>query len=191
MSEITLPFPSKELAERELAHDACYNKIPREDRKKIIDMAWSKGEKAAADTFARFEGSYNFLQILEKSGLKCELVDKDFILGDRRYFSDYYTGRKLIRLYTRSISLWASQNGISDMEARNMILGHEYFHYLEHSEIGLTSREYQVPMLILGTLKLGRTGIVALSEIGAHAFAWAYRRLYIGGKKDEVGEDNA
>lgn len=34
--------------------------------------------------------------------------------------------------------------------AQNVILSHEYFHFLEWTKLGLTSREYQVPMLKLG-----------------------------------------
>lgn len=43
--------------------------------------------------------------------------------------------------------------------------------YLGWNELGFTSRGYQVPMLLIGRYKLGRTGIRALSEIGAHVFA--------------------
>ena len=46
--------------------------------------------------------------------------------------------------------------------AQNVILSHEYFHFLEWTKLGLTSREYQVPMLKLGPLKLGKTGVRAL-----------------------------
>ena len=35
----------------------------------------------------------------------------------------------------------------------------------------MTSRRYQVPILKIGSLKIGRTGVPSLSEIGANAFA--------------------
>ena len=185
MPDQSLPFPGRELAEKELSRDYCYAKIPREDRVKIVDMAWEKGEAAAKVTYERYGGSTDFFDILRKSGLECVKTDVDYIVGNQRYFSDYLTGRKRVRLYTKSIALWAEQNGLDEEQAANLILSHEYFHFLEHSEIGLTSREYQVPMLILGPLKLGRTGIRALSEIGAHAFALAYHGLAVRAKKEE------
>ncbi len=63
------------------------------------------------------------------------------------------------------------------MEAENLILSHEYYHFLEWNKLGLTSRDYQVPMISIGPLRLGRTGIRALSEIGAHGFAHTYHQL--------------
>jgi len=177
MSDYTLPFPGRELADQALRYDYCYGKIPVEDRARIVDMAWEKGTKAAETVYARYNGSANFFDILHKSGLECVKVDIDYVSGNQRYFSDYLTGRKRIQLFTQSIALWANQNGLDEDTAANLILSHEYFHFLEHTELGLTSREYQVPMLIIGPLKLGRTGIRALSEIGAHAFAWAYHAL--------------
>jgi hypothetical protein len=191
MPDNTLPFPSRELADKELSYDYCYAKIPPEDREKIVEMAWQKGVEAAKTVYDRYNGSCDFFAIVRKSGLECVSVNTDYVVGKQRYFSDYLTGRKRIQLYTKSIALWAKQNGLRKREAANLILSHEYFHFLEHTEIGLTSREYQVPMLILGPLKLGRTGIRALSEIGAHAFAWTYNELAgTAGIKGGTDEDD-
>ncbi|MDR1468543.1 MAG: hypothetical protein LBT00_04555 [Spirochaetaceae bacterium] len=177
--DYTLPFPGPDLAEQELRYDYCYAKIPPEDRAGIVNMAWERGTAAARDVFARYDGEGNFFVIAERSGLSCEEVDKDYVMGDLRYFSDYLSGQKRIRLYTRSIALWAEQNNMDEAAARNLILSHEYFHFLECTALGLTSRLYQVPMLIIGPFKIGRTGIRALSEIGAHAFAHAYHQLLL------------
>lgn len=61
--------------------------------------------------------------------------------------------------------------------AQNVILSHEYFHFLEWTKLGLTSREYQVPMLKLGPLKLGKTVCAHFRRSGAHAFARTYYEL--------------
>ncbi|GHV93903.1 hypothetical protein AGMMS50293_02230 [Spirochaetia bacterium] len=177
MPDYTLPFPGFDLAEKELSYDYCYAKIPAADRERIIRMAWERGRGAAKETFAKYGGKEDFFAIAEKSGLSCELVDKDYVMGNLRYFSDYLSGRKRIRLYTRSIALWAEQNGLDEQTAQNMILSHEYYHFLECTVLGLTSKLYQIPMLIIGPLKIGRTGIRALSEIGAHAFVHTYYNL--------------
>lgn len=180
MSDKTFPFPGRELAASELSRDPCHVKILPKDREKVVEMAWKKGEKAAKMIFERYEGSHDFFYIAEQSGLKCVQVDADYVVGNDRYFSDYLTGRKRIRLFTKSISRWAKKNSLTLHEAKNLILSHEYFHFLEFTEIGLTSRDYQVPMLVIGNFKLGRTGVRALSEIGAHAFAWKYHELTAG-----------
>jgi hypothetical protein len=188
MAESTaFPFPGRELAGAELSRDYCYGKIKPEDREGIARSAWEKGENAAREIFIRFEGEGDFFVIAHKSGLTCEWVDKDYVLGNLRYFSDYLSGRKQVCLYARSIDLWAAEHGFDRRQAGNLILSHEYFHHLECTKLGLTSRMYQVPMLILGPLKIGSTGIRALSEIGAHGFARTYYDLSTG--REEIHEN--
>ena len=177
MEEFRFPFPGRELADRELTYDPCYGKIPEADRAAIVEKAWLKGSEAARMVFGRENGSLDFHSIARKSGLKLTEVPKDYIVGKQRYFSDYISGQKQINLYSGSIQKWADQNELEYADAVNLILSHEYYHYLEMNEIGLASREYLVPMVTIGPLKLGKTGIRALSEVGAHAFARKYYEL--------------
>lgn len=186
MPDYTLPFPGRELAEQELSYDPCYGKIPPEDRPGIVDAAWKKGESAARRVFAEFGGERDFLRIAKESGLKVCMQDVDYVVGRQRYFSDYLSGKNEINLYLKSIALWAEQNRMEPSQAQNLILSHEFFHYLECTKIGLTSRDYRVPMLRLGSLKLGSTGVRALSEIGAHAFARTYYELI---QQEENGDE--
>lgn len=177
MAEFRFPFPGRELADLELTYDPCYAKIPAEDRADIIEKAWQKGCRAAEMVFEREAGCADFTDIARKSGLKLIEKHTDYVVGKQRYFSDYVSGQKLITLYSLSIQKWAEQNELEYEQAVNLILSHEYYHYLEMNEIGLTSREYLVPMMVIGPLKLGKTGIRALSEVGAHAFARKYYEL--------------
>lgn len=172
--KFSLPFPGRDLADRELTYDVCYNRIPEEDRPRIVDEAWQCGVKAAEDAFVRFDGCTNFFLVFKKAGVKVEERDIDFVSGTQRYFSDYLSGKNLVTLYRKSVELWAQENQLPLRDAENIILSHEFYHHLECTELGLTSKRYQVPMLTLGPLKLGHTGIRALSEIGAHAFARTY-----------------
>lgn len=178
------PFPGKELALVELSHDLCYDRIPVEDRELIADAAWDKGKEAAGRIFSR-EGKTPFRQILGKKGIACKEVDKDMVVGNRRYFCDYVSGRKEVLLYLRSISLWAEENSLPINEAVELILSHEFYHVLECTEMGLTSKDYTVPVLRIGKLALGKTGIRALSEIGAHAFARTYHSLCHGRREND------
>jgi hypothetical protein len=177
MPNYAFPFPDLGAAEKELSYDYCYEKIPPEDRGKIIISAWEKGTDAARNSFEKYRGEGDFFAIARQSGLNCQFIDQDYIVGNRRYFSDYLSGKKLIRLFTRSIAYWAEKNNLNEKTAANLILSHEFFHFLECNGLGLTSRIYQVPMIIIGPLKIGRTGIRALSEIGAHGFARTYYDL--------------
>lgn len=177
MGEFHLPFPGRELADRELTYDLCYRRIPEEDRESIVEHAWQKGCQAAKMVFDEQKGSTDFFSIVKNSGLKLEEKDIDYVAGQQRYFSDYVSGRKTVTLYLKSIALWAEENEMELHAAENLILSHEYYHFLEITRLGLTSRDYQVPMLILGPIKIGKTGVRALSEIGAHAFARTYFEL--------------
>ena len=167
MSSYALPFPGRDLAEKELSYDPCYPRIPEADRARIVDAAWEKGCAAARNVFA----------ICKANGLTVVERDIDFVSGSQRYFSDYVAGKNCVTLYLRSVDLWAQQNKMPRKEAENLILSHEYYHFLEWNRLGLTSRDYQVPMISIGPLRLGRTGIRALSEIGAHGFAHTYYQL--------------
>jgi hypothetical protein len=173
----SFPFPDRSLAFQELERDPCFSKIPEEDYQKIIDLAWQTGTDAAETVYREQNGSYDFFAICKNSGLKIVEKQVDFVAGQQRYFSDYISGRNLINLYLGSIKLWAEQNHMTVKKAENLILSHEYFHYLEWNRIGLTSRKYQVPMIRIGSFHIGSTGIRALSEIGAHAFARTYHDL--------------
>lgn len=177
MPQDTLPFPTRELAEEELRRDPCYEKIPAAARGPVLDAAWQKGADAARAVWQETGGERDFRRIARAEGLLVVEQETDCVLGGRRCFSDYTAGQGLIRLYLKSIDLWARHNGLNQDEAVNVILSHEYFHFLEYTKLGPASREYRVPMLVLGPLKLGKTGVRALSEAGAHAFAHTYYSL--------------
>ena len=171
------PFPTRELALKELSRDRYVMRIPEEDKEHIVDLAWSKGECAAHMVFEESNGQSDFFQICKDAGMTIIKKDIDCVYGNQRYFSDYVSGTKEITLYEQSCALWAKQNQLDLHEAQNLILMHEFFHVLETTRLGLTSKEYTVPLFTIGPFKLGKTGIHALSEIAAHAFTNTYYGL--------------
>ena len=171
------PFPTRELALKELSWDRYVMRIPEEDKERIVDLAWSKGERAAHMVFEESNGQSDFFQICKDVGMTIIKKDIDCVYGNQRYFSDYVSGTKEITLYEQSCALWAKQNQLDLYEAQNLILMHEFFHVLETTRLGLTSKEYTVPLFTIGPFKLGKTGIHALSEIAAHAFTNTYYGL--------------
>lgn len=171
------PFPTRELALKELSWDRYVMRIPEEDKEHIVDLAWSKGECAAHMVFEESNGQSDFFQICKDVGMTIIKKDIDCVYGNQRYFSDYVSGTKEITLYEQSCALWAKQNQLDLYEAQNLILMHEFFHVLETTRLGLTSKEYTVPLFTIGPFKLGKTGIHALSEIAAHAFTNTYYGL--------------
>lgn len=177
MDNFNFPFPGKSLALKELSYDPCYSKIPQNDKQLVVDIAWDCGTNAANDIFKEYKKEADFFNITKKSGLKCIKHNKDYVVGNSRYFSDYISGQNIINLYLGSIELWAKENNLSVQTAENLILCHEYYHFLECNKIGLTSRLYTVPIIEVFNIKIGKTGIRAMSEIGAHGFVYEYMRL--------------
>ena len=171
------PFPTQELARKELLWDRFVARIPEQDKERIVDLAWSKGERAAHMVFEESNGQSDFFQICKDAGMTIIKKDIDCVYGNQRYFSDYVSGTKEITLYEKSCALWAKQNQLEVHDAQNLILMHEFFHVLETTRLGLTSKEYTVPLITIGPFKLGKTGIHALSEIAAHAFTNTYYGL--------------
>lgn len=180
MSDYIWPFPTKDLAARELSYDPFYKKIPEEDRQDIIDIAWERGQEAAYNVYVESHGETDLRLICRKYGLKLIHEDKDRVIGGQRYFSEYISGKREIILYMKGIKLWGTENGMELYEAENLVLSHEFYHFLEWTKLGLTSKEYKVPILRIGKITIGETGIRALSEIGAHGFAERYHHLIIG-----------
>lgn len=185
MSESSYPFPDRENSMCLLQADPCYGKIPVSQVERVFEEAWQTGVREAE----RFMKSYctgnvfAMTEILKDMGFTLDIQDMDYVMGRYRYFCEYYPEKKMVSIYQKSIALWAEKNNMDYDTAQDIILAHEYFHYLETSQIGLVSRHCLVPMLQIGKLSLGKTGVAALSEVGANAFANTY---YVASCRGEV-----
>ena len=165
------PFPDMESSREELERDLLYEKIQKEHLEPISDRAWKTGA-AAALSILRAHPDKSIFDIARAEGLKIKDVDKDFIAGKVRYFSEYYSGKKEIVMYMEAIEKWAKSNKIKKEDAYELILAHEFYHHLECTKLGLTSKQYLVPRIRIGKFRFGKAGIRALSEIGAHGFSY-------------------
>ena len=167
------PFPDKINARRELERDLLYHKIPVEARQKIADQAWETGAKAARELIQSLPDA-DIYEHVKHEGLTVEFEQKDNVVGNLRYFSEYFFATKKIIMYVESIKRWAESNSLTLEKALDIILAHELYHHLECTKLGLTSKQYMVPTVQIGRLKWGKSSILALSEIGAHGFAYTY-----------------
>jgi hypothetical protein len=174
MRSASFPFPDKALAMKELKADPASRTLGEQECTGALDAAWKLGESTAEKIWEESGHEGDFLTILKNRGVKVSYVHADNVAGGMRYFSVYETGKDEIKLYTVAIRLWADMNEIAYDTAANLILGHEFFHYLEANEIGFASKLVSLPIIRIGTLRIGEKGIRALSEVGAHAFARTY-----------------
>ena len=175
MTDKRFPFPDRQSSIAILENDPCFGKIPPGDVQQVFCDAWELGAAQARRFAAQYrQESQTMADILLSQGFQVAYEDTDCVIGNMRYFCEYSPGKHRVTVYRRSVALWAENHGFPYDQALDLMLAHEYYHYLESTEIGWTSRRYLVPMMKLGPWQLGKTGIAALSEVGANAFANEY-----------------
>lgn len=187
---VIFPFPDEENSRPLLKQDPEYRKIPSEKVEGVFRRAWQTGVDAAERLLAEESCPVDFFAIAKKNGIQIISKSEDNVAANTRYYSEFYPKEKKIYLYNGSIRLWCAANGLSLDNGRMLILSHEFFHYLEATELGWTSKQYEVPMLRIGGLTLGKTGCPSLSEIAANAFAFTcFSSLLIGEDTEPIPEE--
>lgn len=171
------PFPDRISARDELMRDVLYSKIPQADRDRICDDAWRMGASAARTLLAKHPDC-DIDEIAKQDGLEIIRKGIDRVSAGYRVFGEYFPKKNCIYMYLLSIRFFAEKNDLTNGEAEKLIFAHEYFHFLEENRIGRASGLYIIPRIHLGSLKIGSSGIAALSEIGAHGFARTYWETY-------------
>jgi len=174
MTDKRFPFPDRQSSFSILESDPCFSKIPPAQVTSVFEDAWNLGIEQARSFTHRYGSSRPMADILLDQGFQVSYENIDCVIGNMRYFCEYSPGKHRVTVYQKSVSLWAETHGFSNDQALSIILAHEYFHFLESASIGWASRRCMVPMLKIGPLTFGKTGIAALSEVGANAFANEY-----------------
>lgn len=167
------PFPGRENSMDDLMRDTVYSRIPENEREKLCDLGWQHGLNTAAKIINDF-GLQHIESIATQKGINLLREEREKIAGGLRYFSEFFEKEKKVVLYTVSVKKFASENRLTYSEAEELILAHEFYHYMECYETGNTAALYQVPILKLGNMVLMKSNVRALSEIAANAFARAY-----------------
>lgn len=188
MDDVFFPFPNREACEIIFKEDPCYGKIPEQKRQAAFDDVWKLGVTIADQVWASAAHPADMRTILSENGLVLKETDVDFVVGNTRYFCDYQSEKNIVTIYKKSVELWAASNSMSYENGVQLILAHELFHYYEWHKIGLASKRCLVPMLKIGKIEFGKTGIAALSEVAADAFANKWYTLSIADGQMPVGE---
>lgn len=180
MNQKKFPFPDKESSMEILKNDPCYTKIPEDRIEGVFENAWLTGIEEAQKFISSYclDLDFDMMKILGKLGFEIIQQDIDYVMGNIRYFCEYLSEKNQILVYNKGIALWAASNNLAPEQSRNIILAHEFFHYLEAKQLGWISKRCLVPMLKIGKLSIGKTGIAALSEVAANSFANEYYTAY-------------
>ena len=166
------PFPTKSTCLAELQRDPLFPKIPADSYGQIIEDAWNRGAEAASRCFG--QTPISIAAALEKAGLQITRIARDQVLGGMRYFAEFYEKSKNVFLYTTSVQLWSEHNGLCYASGEELILAHEFFHYLECKSLCPAKDVFTVARFQIGRWRFGSSSLRAVSEIGAHSFAYAY-----------------
>ncbi|MDE7013672.1 MAG: hypothetical protein K2P19_03225, partial [Kineothrix sp.] len=99
------PFPDKENSMEELRQDYVFSKIEPDRVEEIFEDAWAIGEEQACRFLERYDfGSQNkkldMRKVFRESGIVLREEDIDYVLGKRRYFAEYLSGKNLMKIYT-------------------------------------------------------------------------------------------
>lgn len=162
-------FTDEFLAFLELKQDLLYHKIPPEKISYFVRESLAFGENCARKSFTK-----DMLKLYSQSNIRIQKEKHDgifFKVEMRAQFESDRKGNNLVYLYQASIKKLAKASNLSIENMTNIILAHEYFHYLEsHNQQHVSEMlDSIITMKIMGITRkasIGRT-----SEIAANAFA--------------------
>lgn len=150
------------------------DKLTPEQRGDFARFAWEKGRTAALDCQAAHPG-LSPTALAERLGVPVARRP-----GRSAAYSQYEEKQRQIVLFGAMVATYAEENKreLGDLPAEEIFVAHELFHFLECTDpaVGPTWRQREVTVFRLGPLHL-RSGVRALSEIAAHAFALTYLGL--------------
>jgi len=187
MADVRFPFPDKTSSMALLQRDPCCKKIAPNDVDAVFERAWDTGVREAQNFIKEHftDIGRSMADVLRELGIALEIQDKDCVVGDIRYFCEYLSEKNTVCLYKKAVMLWAEAQELPYETAKDIILAHEHFHYIESHKIGWVSKQHQVPMVTFGKFFFGKTGIPALSEVAANAFAnEVYRAIVLKSSDD-------
>ncbi|SEN91455.1 hypothetical protein SAMN04488134_102268 [Amphibacillus marinus] len=159
----------------ELGEDLFFDKVPKDEISKYVERALSVGKETAAQLEIA-----SITQHLEQAGIACEVKEDDGAFFRVKFRAQFeYDRRKAqhkIILYKKSLEELAQANQLSYEQVKEIVLTHEFYHYLELK--GTETISTFEPVTTFNWLGLTRTAqLVRLSEIAANAFTKALLKL--------------
>lgn len=169
MVEIRLPFPDYNLSKDEVLSSNLSKKTTQKSALKYFNQSWKCG-KYQAEQLISNGTVVNFEEEFTSRNYRIYEYHIDNKIGNIRYYADIFPENKIIKLYSLSIKKWSDQFDLNYERSKNLVLAHEYFHYIEYSSIGFLSEMTNIPYLKIGNYKFGKLKFNILSEVGAYSF---------------------
>lgn len=170
------------LAETILELDLTSKRIPSQERPALISMALKCGREWALELRKQYPAA-DILFLAKQLGVDLKTSDQVNEIGNIVLRSEYYTQPPQIVVYSSSIKVLEEvieRVGLANVMPPSLIMpihvAHELFHHIEYLKKDSLSRRYMVRTLGLGPWGL-KSGVRALTEIGAHAFVQNWLNL--------------
>lgn len=174
-------FPDHAYANLQLKSDPLFGQVPEDDIEVLAAAALDCGAKTAT-AIRQEHGEIPPRQIAEALGVKVHMAEMP--PGTMQIVCSLYeASRKAITVHSNILKtvrlalLPTDPAGpFDEASLTNMAIAHELFHHLEEITPTIFTRTFRITLWQLGPMK-NTSGIPALSEIGAFAFAKSLCRL--------------
>jgi len=153
------------LAYLELAKDKVFQKLPEEEKQKLIKEVLSIGDEAASWIVAEY-GASDPRKIAAKMGVKVFGEEKPSLSRSeyRRESKEIVVSRKFHEKLLREV-----RSAELSERLLKLVVAHELFHHLEAERIGEVYKRYRFEAWKIGPFKIEKT-IKGLSDVAAQAF---------------------
>jgi hypothetical protein len=158
-----------------LRADPHGSRLDRAAQLAAVSDALADGAATASDSRKRFP-ALTPQEIARELRIPIETTDEDPMVGSIWRFAEYRPRPPRIMLYIRGIAplerpLASSERLLGGATPRDVFVAHELYHHAEaiRSEVPI-ARRYQPTLFRIGSWRW-RTGVAALAEIAAGAFA--------------------
>lgn len=162
-------FSDEFLAYLELKQDMLFHKIPSEDILYYLEKSLSIGKNFSSKTKSK-----DIFEHYAENNIKIKVEKHDGVFYKvqmRAQFESDRKGNNLVYLYEKSIAELAEINRISLKAMKQIVLAHEYFHYLEEKSSNHVYNQFS-PIESLKILGFSQKAhIRRTSEIAANSFA--------------------
>lgn len=162
------------LAYLELAKDKVFQKLPEEEKNRLIREVIAIGDQTAGWVAAEY-GTNDPRKIAVKMGLKVYGEEKKSLTRSeyRREKKEIVISRKFHEKLLREV-----QSKELSERLLKLVVAHELFHHLEVERIGEVYKRYKFKTFQLGPLVLQKE-VRGLSEVAAQAFTHTLLKLEV------------
>ncbi len=170
-------FSDEFLGYLEVKQDLLFQKIPIQKIPYYVKESLSLGKKMGDE----FVGK-SIDKLIAEQGIFVEMLDEDgafFKVTFRAQFEYDKKGQGQIKLYKKSIDELARANGLSFDRMQEMLLVHEFFHYLEFGKGQLIPEKLE-PVETFQLMRWKRNACIQrTSEIAANSFTKRFLGLEV------------